>query len=368
MTAQTVDTTPTRQESLVKQYWRVVLLFNPLVVGVVTLAMSPSDRFWLSFRVAMTIALVATSLSFGVVAAVQGFERRAARRRGGPARGRGWYMLWALATLPIGLLLASEVTLRLFGFRAPAGLTDYRYGIFVGTSIAGGFFLWYSRRDAEHAARLAQLGLERAQALTLRAQLSALTAQLNPHLLFNALNTIAALIPSEPERAEQTVLRLAELYRGVLGATRRDEHTLGEELRICRAYLDVERARFGERLLVSFELGPGLNAEQVQVPVLVLQLLVENAVTHGLADRARGGTVSISATVQLGELVLGVEDDGVGLGHSSHRGAGLGLETTRRRLELCHGGAARLELESPATGGTRVLIHLPLRALGASTS
>jgi two-component system LytT family sensor kinase len=342
-------------------------VFSPLVVGAITLATSPTARYWLSFRVSMTIAVVTLSVSFCGVAAAQALERRAARRRGPRARGRGWYMLWALASMPIGLVLASEVTFRVFGFRAPAGLADYRFGIFVGTSIAGGFFLWYSRRDAEHAARLAQLSLERAQALTLQAQLSALTAQLNPHLLFNALNTIAALIPSEPERAEQTVLRLAELYRGVLGATRRDEHTLAEELDICRAYLDVERARFGERLMASFELDPELDAERVHVPVLVLQLLVENAVTHGLADRARGGKVNVTARVQAGTLLLGVEDDGVGFGHSSHKGTGLGLETTRRRLTLCHAGAARLEFESPPGGGTRALIHLPLRALRAGT-
>jgi two-component system, LytTR family, sensor kinase len=348
----------TSERSLLSQYCKVLFIFSPLVTGGVSLAVSPPGMFWPSFRVAMTVALVTTSVSFAVIVAVMAFDRRRARSRGS-SRGRLWYVGWSLLSMPLGLLASAEVTLLIFGFRAPASIADYRFGVFVGAAIMAGFFLWYARIDAEHAARLLQLRLEQAQAATLQAQLSTLTSQLNPHLLFNALNTIAALIPSDPQRAEQTVVHLAELYRGVLRATQRDEHELGVELAICKAYLEIEQARFGERLRVAFELEPGLDPNLFRVPVLILQPLIENAVKHGLASRSQGGRVNVRAERRAEELRLVVTDDGVGLGNSSHRGAGVGVDITRRRLQHLYGTGAALELEAPSTGGTRAVLRLP---------
>jgi hypothetical protein len=365
MSAASVEPPPRTGRNLLSQYWTVLVVFSPLITCAVSLAMSPPGMFWSYFRVALTISVVTTSTSFAVIAAVMAFDRW--RARGGPAfrgtRGQLWYWAWSLASMPLGLLVSAEVTFRLFGFRSPSSIADYRFGILVGTVFTAGFFLWYARRDAEHAARLLSLRLEREQASTLQAQLSTLTSQLNPHLLFNALNTIAALIPSDPERAEHTVVRLAELYRGVLGATQRNEHSLGDELAICKAYLDVERARFGDRLGVCFELEPGLDPDLFRVPVLVLQPLVENAVIHGLSGRSQGGTVTIVADRHADELRLIVGDDGVGLGNSSRRGAGVGVETTRRRLHLLYGSAAQLQLEAPSTGGTRAVMRLPYQPM-----
>jgi hypothetical protein len=105
-----------------------------------------------------------------------------------------------------------------------------------------------TRTDARAAAVAAELRAERAERLELEAQLAALRAQLDPHLLFNGFNTVAALIPTDAAAAERTLLRLAELYRGLLAASRRELHTLERELDICCAYLDIERARFAERL------------------------------------------------------------------------------------------------------------------------
>jgi hypothetical protein len=354
-----VEPPPRSARSLLSQYGKVLVIFSPLITGAVSLATSPPGMFWRYFAVAMTISVVTASTSFAVIAALMAFDRRRARR--GVSRGQLWYLAWSFASMPLGLLASAEVTFWLFGFRVPSSIDDYRFGILVGTAITAGFFLWYARRDAEHAARLLSLRLEREQALTLQAQLSTLTSQLNPHLLFNALNTIAALIPSDPELAEHTVVRLAELYRGVLGATQRNEHSLGDELAICKAYLDVERARFGERLGVSFALEPGLDPSLVRVPVLILQPLVENAVIHGLSSRSQGGTVSVSADRHADELRLTVVDDGVGFGNSSHRGAGVGVDTTRRRLQLLYGETARLEFEAPSMGGTRAVMRIPPR-------
>jgi LytS/YehU family sensor histidine kinase len=262
--------------------------------------------------------------------------------------------------MPLGLYLASRVTGLVFGVRAPSTAVDYRFGGFLGMLIAGAFFAWQTRSDASAAALAAQRRAERAERLELEAQLAALRAQLDPHLLFNALNTVAALIPIDPAAAERTVLRLAELYRALLAASRLELHSLELELGICRAYLDVERVRFGERLVARVELASDLDPSQVEVPVLIVQPLVENALAHGLAGRARGGKLVVRAQRSGDSLSIEVEDDGVGLGASGRRGAGLAIETLRQRLRLRYGDRAAFEL-GPAPGeGTLARVRLPL--------
>jgi two-component sensor histidine kinase len=347
---------------LAKQYFRVLWLWNPLVTGVATLALGRGAGFWRGFPVSLLIATVSATVCFVPVALALALQHRARERgRPGPEHGRAWYMALALAAMPCGLLLSSYVSELVFGERAPASFQDYRLALFLGGVISGVFFLWQTQVDAKDAARSAELRREQAETQKLKAQLSALTAQLNPHLLFNALNTIVALVQTDPEQAEQTVLRLSDLYRGVLGATRRESHSLSQELDICQAYLDVERARFGERLSTRVEVGAGLSPDGVQVPALVLQPLVENAVTHGLSERAAGGSVVIRVESSPGQLTLSVMDDGVGLGQSTRQGSGLGIETTRQRLKLCYGEGASLELSPLPTGGTLALLRLPLQ-------
>jgi LytS/YehU family sensor histidine kinase len=313
----------------------VIVVWNPLVAGVATLALGGGAGFWRGFSVSLLIATVCASVSFIPVA-----------------------IALALSSMPLGLFLASRATEQLLGVRVPASLADYRFALVLGSLISGLFFLWQTRADALAAALAAELRLEQAETHRLQAQLSVLTAQLNPHLLFNALNTIAALVPSDPERAELTVLRLSDLYRGVLGATRRERHALVDEMAICEAYLDIERARFRERLSAHVVIAPGL--ESVVVPVLVLQPLVENALTHGLSDRARGGCIQIRAESSRGQLELSVADDGVGLGCSRRKSSGLGIEITRRRLQLCYGANASLELTALPSGGTLARLVLPI--------
>ncbi len=345
---------------LAKQYVRVQLFWNPLVTALASLALSPLSYFVPSFLGAMIVASVVSSVCFVPVLAAFALEQRARRRgRVGRARGRLWYLALALLGMPFGLALAGRVTELVLGVRAPYSAHDYRLGAFLGVLIAGLFFLWQTLGDARSAALAAELRLKRAEAHRLEAQLAALTAQVDPHFLFNALNTIAALVQTDPARAERTVVRLAELYRGVLAATRRERHSLADELDICRAYLDVEHTRFGERLGVHVELAPDIDPRATTLPVLLLQPLVENALTHGLSARASGGNVWLRARGEGTELVLEVADDGVGLGQSSRRGSGLGVETTRKRLELCYDGRASLELSSREAGGARAIVRLP---------
>jgi hypothetical protein len=348
--------------SLGKEYAKVQLVYNPLLVGVAVLGLS-DGRYGFTFALSLTIAVVASSVSFVPVTLALALAVRRQRQGRPPAvQGRAAHFALAVLTLPLGLYVAGEVTERVFGVRAPASLGDYRLGLFLGALITVAFFAWQLRSEARAAAVAAELRAERAERLELEAQLAALRAQLDPHLLFNAFNTVAALIATDAAAAERTLLRLAELYRGLLAASRCEQHTLERELDICRAYLDIERARFGERLESSIEVAAGLDPNQLLVPVLILQPLVENAVTHGLAERARGGALQVSARAGDGVLELEVLDDGVGLGHSSRRGAGLALDTTRQRLALRFGAAASLELGSVSSGGTRALLRLPLTA------
>ena len=350
---------PTRRRGILSQYLRVLLLWNPLLcLSIVAVFQSGGRPFRMAY-LSLLIATVSASVSFLVVVLWRAVERRIARARQRSVRqhGTGWYFAQALCALPLGLFLAFEVAgllVRLAGgFWERPGLLAYRSGLFLGTLIAGLFFLWKDTSDAHEAMRLSENQ-------RLQAQLAALTAQMNPHLLFNALNTVASLIPTDPATAEHTLVRLAELYRGVLASSQKPTHTLDDELALCQAYLDVEQARFGDRLTAMIK-STDVDPRSIQVPVLVIQPLVENAVTHGLSPRAPGGKIQITARSNADQLEISVVDDGIGLGNSRRAGAGLSVATCRKRLELAYGESGSLDLLAVPSGGTQALVKLPLR-------
>jgi signal transduction histidine kinase/DNA gyrase inhibitor GyrI len=195
-----------------------------------------------------------------------------------------------------------------------------------------------------------------------RAELKALRAQINPHFLFNALNSIAALIGQEPERAEVTVERLAEVFRYTL---RRSDHEwvrLDEELAFVRCYLDLEATRFGRRLGVSVVTDPGVG--EAVVPAMIIQTLVENAVKHGIAAVAGRGVVEVRAERASGRLRIQVRDNGPGFTAGTAAAlatAGLGLRSVQDRLRGHFGGDAALVLErDEASGMTIAGVELPL--------
>jgi LytS/YehU family sensor histidine kinase len=201
--------------------------------------------------------------------------------------------------------------------------------------------------------------------LATEAELRALRAQINPHFLFNALTTIGYLIQTAPPRALQTLLRLTTLLRAVL-RSEGEFTTLGRELEVAEAYLDIERARFDERLRVTIDVPARLRS--VQLPPLVLQPLVENAVKHGISQRELGGDVTIRASVgpadnHLRQLLLVVHDTGAGsTPHAIRRGRedGIGLRNVERRLKCQYGAAASLSIQSATGVGTIVEVRLPV--------
>jgi two-component system LytT family sensor kinase len=209
--------------------------------------------------------------------------------------------------------------------------------------------------------------------LATEAELRALRAQINPHFLFNALTTIGYLIQTAPPRALDTLLRLTALLRGVL-RSEGEFTTLGRELEVVEAYLEIERARFEHRLRVTVDVPTRLRS--VRLPPLLLQPLVENAVKHGIAQQQSGGDVVIRARVNRTreaqrQLTLTVRDTGAGTTAQAlerGRAAGVGLRNVERRLECQYGADGSISIQTAPGEGTTVQIRLPLAAKAADAA
>jgi two-component sensor histidine kinase len=232
------------------------------------------------------------------------------------------------------------------------------YVVVVGVEHA---FVYYQRY---------QTGLTRASQLQtqlVQAQLQALKMQLHPHFLFNTLHSITALVHEDPDMAERTIARLSELLRLFLANSSIHEVPLSEELRILDLYLEIERARFEDRLQVIYDVPAALR--DAMVPNLVLQPLVENSIRHGVGRRSEPGWVAIAVECYADTLVLRVTDNGAGFKNDAenpvHQGMGLGI--TRGRLESLYGPHQSLVLRNLPAGGVEARITMPLRRQVSST-
>ncbi len=212
-----------------------------------------------------------------------------------------------------------------------------------------------------HVLRGRELAL---QELAVSAQLAALRAQVNPHFLFNSLNSIAQLITADPAKAEACVERLGEIYRYLLHRAHADFVPLADELRVAEAYLEIERARFGDTLTVEAKIDE--RARALLLPSLILQPLVENAVKHGISPKLGGGCVTIEASVADGDLCLAVMDTGVGVrSQSTIFERGVGLRNVRDRLLHLYGSDYAPQVLSHPDIGTTVTLRIPV-ALGSA--
>jgi signal transduction histidine kinase len=231
-----------------------------------------------------------------------------------------------------------------------------------------GFVIYWAVVGVYHAVfnydrfRERSLHAEQVGAQLALARLDALTTQLQPHFLFNTLNSVSALVGDQPQEARRMIARLSSLLRATLDAGALDEMPLRRELELVDAYLAIEQMRFGDRLRVERRIAPGV--EHALAPGLLLQPIVENAIRHGFAHREAPGHLMIRASREGDELVLEVRDDGEGMAPGSREGIGLG--NTRRRLAELYGDDARLTLAAGATGGVDVSIRLPFRAAAGS--
>jgi signal transduction histidine kinase len=200
---------------------------------------------------------------------------------------------------------------------------------------------------------------ERLRAMATEAELKALKAQIDPHFLFNTLNTIASLIHSHPAQAEATVERLAGMFRYVLAGTERGLVPLREELAFVDDYLEIEQARFGERLRITREIEP--NALDAPVPSLILQPLVENTIRHGKKD---DGSVDLALRVRPDgdHVTVTIVDWGPGMAahQASEKRSGHGLHNVEERLQKTYGEAYRLGITANTPTGTQVTLRIPM--------
>jgi hypothetical protein len=190
-----------------------------------------------------------------------------------------------------------------------------------------------------------------------QAQLQVLKSQLNPHFLFNTLNTISSLMYTDTAAADAMMSRLSELLRLTLDNQGAPEVTLKEEMDLLERYLDIERIRFEERLRVTMNVDP--SALEARVPNFSLQPLVENAIRHGIAARPEGGRLDITAERTDGMLEIRLRDDGPGLTTEGPRHEGIGVANTRARLAQLYGPHHRFEMMNAPGGGLLVTIAVP---------
>lgn len=214
----------------------------------------------------------------------------------------------------------------------------------------------YQRRYRERALEASQL-----EARLAETQLLVLKSQLQPHFLFNTLNTISVLIGEDVHAAKRVLVLLSDLLRTTLKDTTAQEVPLAKEIELLRKYVEIEQIRYQDRLHVSIEVDPA--ALKAQVPNLILQPLVENAVRHGIARRATAGHLEIRVVREDGTLLLFVRDNGPGLSESAVEGVGLG--NTRARLAQLYGDAHRFELQNGVDGGLTVSLAIPFRTADA---
>jgi two-component system LytT family sensor kinase len=253
-------------------------------------------------------------------------------------------LLWG--TPPVGWLTAFQRT----------HLTNLDWLLMTYTTVVGfTYALGYHREVQARAVREAQL-----QTRLMEARLKTLEAELHPHFLFNTLHAISTLVHTNPESADRMISRLSDLLRLTFDRTGAARVPLQEELEFLQKYLEIEQTRFQDRLTVRYEIDPlTLDAD---VPRLILQPIVENAIKHGVSPRSGPGLVQITSRTEGNRLWLEVRDNGAGLSGSARTQfrTGVGLANTRDRLECLYGEAQKLEF-SERDGGLTVRIGLPLQ-------
>ncbi len=216
--------------------------------------------------------------------------------------------------------------------------------------------------EALRAARIREVSAVRLEGQLTEARLTALRGQLQPHFLFNTLNSIDVLMVDDPERAGVMLRRLGDLLRHTL-EDGGQQHALGRELEHLRCYLDIEAVRFSDRLRVEMEVDE--DTLELAIPGLLLQPIAENALRHGIAPRAQGGCITIRARRSEEWLVVEVEDDGAGFDGPAVEG--IGLRNSRARLAELYGEQQALTVRSKGGSGTLVTLRLPAKRAEGST-
>jgi two-component system LytT family sensor kinase len=277
-------------------------------------------------------------------------------------------ILWSLAVLLLSSLGQAMTTHRLvFGrFSSYAIQWQFFSGLMVYGNIAGFAYVSQINRTLIEEERRRAV----AESLKTKAELAALRAQLNPHFLFNTLNSLLALVGQNPVHAKEALTQLADMLRYTLNDYRfntDDDVSLREELLFTDNYLALEKLRLGDRLHIERLIDPGTLA--CRLPALTIQPLVENAIRHGIAPRSKGGTLKLSAKRLHHALVVSVSDDGMGAEpERALASGGMGIKTVQQRLTLYSQGRASLLAEGRPGGGFVVSVTLPFDVEGEEES
>jgi two-component sensor histidine kinase len=291
------------------------------------------------------------------------FSRKFAFEREHRGRNLGLHVLASVAAAVLHWSLNNLCRHYVLGFPGSISLayafhsSVVTYWILVGTTWGYDYYVRYRQGEL----RAAQLSVQLAQA-----QLQALRTQLHPHFLFNTLNAISALVHRNPEAADRMVARLSDLLRLTIEGIGVQEVPLAKEIDFLTGYLEIEKTRFADRLTVDMQIAP--EALAARTPYLILQPLVENAIRHGIAPRSQPGQVAICAHRENGFLVLEVSDNGAGLapGLTAPAREGVGLSSTRARLEKLYGQRQRFEMKNGPSGGFVVTLTIPFQSAGSA--
>jgi len=320
----------------------------------------------LAFRRAFKEVLAYAILTLGIFLLCRWVRPEAGRRV-------RWFFIHLSASLVFALcqvtavswLQAGEISVQTgnvltFGHLFEMLLVSYAItNVFKYWIVALGYFGWhYYKAFRERERQAAALTHELVQA-----RLAALRMQINPHFLFNTLNTISALIQENPDAADRMIVRLSELLRRTLDRSDEQEVPLHEELEFLRGYLEIEQMRFPDRLSVIFEIEPA--TQNALVPQLILQPLVENALRHGVLPREEAGRIEISSRfINPEQIELKVRDNGGGLTVATGiaKSEGIGLKNVRSRLAQLYGDQQSFEIRNIPSGGVEARICLPRRS------
>lgn len=347
--------------------WSAIAIFFASQAMAFTLAMMPRENvnLWWAWQRQLLFNFVCYYLWWALTPMILSLDRRWRLEGAGWARAAWVHGLASLvigaAHLPVSQLIFKLIYNPLAGWNRmipsmwPLFRDNIHLNILTYWAIIGVYYvLDYHERWREREVRAAEL--ERALS---ESQLQALKMQLHPHFLFNALNSIAALMHSDVEAADTMLVRLSDLLRRALDQAGAQEISLGQELDFLRPYLDIEKVRFQERLSVDFAVPNELLG--ARVPNLILQPLVENAIRHGIAPQTAPGRITVSARREGETLHLEVRDNGRGLFEGRAPVDGIGLGNTRARLERLYGAAQSITLTVLPEGGVAAQVSLPLR-------
>ncbi len=331
-------------------------LFNVGVALLITILV-PSTRFWQNMVASMCIG----SAAFIFIDGARLFLGRGDDKHNWPR------MIVIIAvSVPLAQLFGGALAELLLGVRV-SSVSDFlsaRAGTFMFTLLATvvATIIFTSRDRLMKSEAIAARESARAESIArqaLQAKLQLLQAQIEPHMLFNTLANLQGLIALDPARAQQMLDQLILYLRATLSSSRAEVTTLAQEFALMDAYLGLMSVRMGARLTFELHLPPALR--NAQIPPMLLQPLVENAIGHGLEPKIEGGQIIVSAASQDGKLLVSVSDNGLGIGAPSPTsGTQLGLSNTRNRLAAIHGDAASLSLVAVASGGALAQITLPL--------